>query len=114
MTTWATLLATRSKRRAGCLDVKDYLVVEDNVGHTPHRQGCHRRMGDYILSGRALTIDELLVIQVFMEEGWIEMEEEGNREAQLHLSMFCCCFDHWICRSASWRRNPKLQLVFDA
>jgi hypothetical protein len=58
------------------------------MGHTPCRQGCHRRTGDYVLSGRALTINEFLVIQVFMEEGWIEMEEEGNREAQLHLSMF--------------------------
>ena len=27
-------------------------------------EGCHRRMGDYVLSDRALTIDELLVIQV--------------------------------------------------
>ena len=51
-------------------------------------EGCHRRMGDYVLSNRALTIDELLVIQVLMEEDWNEMEEEGNREAQLHLSMF--------------------------
>jgi hypothetical protein len=44
------------------------------MGHTP----CRRRMGDYVLSGRALTIDELLVIQVLVEEGWIEMKEEGN------------------------------------
>jgi hypothetical protein len=53
------------------------------VGHTPCRQGGLRRMGGHVLSGRALTIDELLVIQVLVEEGWIEMEE-----AQLHLSMF--------------------------
>ena len=37
-------------------------------------EGCHRRMGDYVLSNRALTIDELLVIQNLMEEDWTEME----------------------------------------
>ena len=48
-------------------------------------EGCHRRMGDYVFPNRALTIDELLVIQVFfMEEDWTEIEEEGNRDAQFH------------------------------
>jgi hypothetical protein len=45
------------------------LVAEDKVGHTPCRQGCHRRLGGYVLSGRTLAINELLVIQVLMEEG---------------------------------------------
>ena len=83
------------------------------MGHTPCRQGCHRRMGDYVLSGRALTIDELLVIQVLREEGWIEMEEEGNREAPLHLSMFAVvltigfagAFMEKISQSLTWVRR---------
>jgi hypothetical protein len=90
-------------------------VVEDNVGHTPCRQrfieGCHRRMGDYILSGRALTIDELLVIQVLMEEDWIEIEEEENREAQLHLSMFAVVLTIGFAGAFHSREEiPKLDL----
>jgi hypothetical protein len=80
------------------------------MGHTPCRQGCHRRMGDYVLSGRALTIDELLVIQVLVEEGWIEMEEEGNREAQLHLSMFAVVLTIGFAGALGGEDIPKFDL----
>ena len=73
-------------------------------------EGCHRRMGDHVLSDRALTIDELLVIQVLMEEDWTEMEEEGNREDQLHLAMFAVVLTIGFSGAFRGEEIPKFDL----
>ena len=62
-------------------------------------------MRDYVLSGRALAIDELLVIQVLVEEGWIEMEE-----AQLHLSMFAVVLTIGFAGALCGEDIPKFDL----
>ena len=60
--------------------------------------------------GEQVQCYELLVIQVLMEEEWIEMEEEGNREAQLHLLMFAVALTIRFPGASRGEEIPKFDL----
>jgi len=51
-----------------------------------------------------------MAYKVLMEGDWIEMEGKGNREAQLHLSMFAVALTIGLSGACRGEENPKVDL----